>query len=246
MRILLISDIHANFPALQAVDQFFHGTAFDYIINCGDSVVYAPFPNETLQWLMQNKAVSILGNTDKKVIKLLQGGNFRKPSDPAKRIMYSWTADNLTSDHSSYLQSLKKKDIVSLEGNFQHKNKRPAIGIFHGSPAKNHEFLFKSTEDSRFLQLAKLTPFSVVVCGHSHSPFYKIIGETHFINPGSIGRMFDGDPRASCASIEVEGCKLIVNHHRIHYNIHQTIDAINSFGLPEIYALMYKTGRKTN
>jgi len=246
MRILLISDIHANFPALQAVEQFFHRHQFDYIINCGDSVVYAPFPNETLQWLINKKTISILGNTDKKVIKLLKGSTFEKPSDPEKRIMYSWTAENLTSGCSSFLQSLKKKTIVTLNSSANTNTNFSAIGVYHGSPARNHEFLFKSTENSRFQQLAEMTQCSIVVCGHSHSPFYKLIDTTHFINPGSIGRMFDSDPRASCATIKIEGSKVVVNHYRIHYNVQETIDAIKRLGLPKIYGVMYRTGRKIN
>ncbi|MGB3223768.1 MAG: metallophosphoesterase family protein, partial [Desulforhopalus sp.] len=80
IRLLLISDIHGNYPALQAIDRQLNAANFDYIINSGDCLVYAPFPNETLDWLSKHKAISILGNTDQKVIKLLLGKSFKKPT----------------------------------------------------------------------------------------------------------------------------------------------------------------------
>ena len=103
MKILLISDIHANYPALKAVVDYFSGEHFDTICNCGDSLVYGPFPNETLSWLEANNVHSIVGNTDRKVIKLIKGKTFKKPSKEEKRIMYDWTADQLTSSSKKYL-----------------------------------------------------------------------------------------------------------------------------------------------
>jgi predicted phosphodiesterase len=58
MRILLISDIHGNYPALQAIDRQLDAASFDYIVNPGDSLVYAPFPNETLAWLAKHRQES--------------------------------------------------------------------------------------------------------------------------------------------------------------------------------------------
>ena len=203
MLLLLISDIHANFPALTAIEEKFRALQFDHIINCGDSLVYGPFPNETLSWLKKKGAISILGNTDKKVIKLLKGKTFKKPSNPEKRVMYTWTADNLDTESTNYLLNLKIEEelIVSLQKTKKHQTWE--IGIFHGSPAKPHEFLFHSTADERFIELASMCKAEIIVCGHSHDPFHKKFGRQHFINPGSVGRMFDGNPEASCAIIEL-------------------------------------------
>ena len=86
-RILLVADIHGNYPAIKAISEELGISTFDYLLNCGDSLVYAPFANETLRWLLQYKGISILGNTDRKVIDLLHGRPMIKPKKEEKRIM---------------------------------------------------------------------------------------------------------------------------------------------------------------
>lgn len=246
-RILLLADIHGNYPALVAIGRELDATAFDYVINCGDSLVYAPFPNETLDWLARHQAISILGNTDKKVIRLLQGTPFKKPSKPEKRIMYTSTAEALLETGRRMLLALGESQILLLPDTPEASPKNHLrLGIFHGSPADPDEFLFAETADARFHELAGPIKCDIVVTGHSHSPYHKILSGTHFINPGSAGRMFDGDPRASCAVLEIAAAAITVRHHRIAYETAEVISAIRSQRLPEIYAIMFLQGRKLN
>lgn len=247
IRILLISDIHGNYPALQAIDRRLDVASFDYIVNPGDSLVYAPFPNETLTWLAKHQAISILGNTDKKVIKLLLGKSFKKPGKPDKRIMYTSTAENLTTRSRRYLLSLTTSHRVNIfpQGKGTGKDAM-RLGIFHGSPADDDELLFADTPDTRFHELAELTNCHIVATGHSHTPYHKTVANVHFINPGSAGRMFDGDPRASCATLEITADTLTVQHFRIDYDINKVVAKIRKSGLPEIYVTMFQQGKKLN
>jgi putative phosphoesterase len=238
MKILLLSDIHGNFPALEATINFFQETDFSAICNSGDSLVYAPFPNETMHWLQKHKVYSILGNTDRKIKKLLKGKSFTKPRKIDKRIMYTWTAENLDHGARNYLLSLKKSLQFSMSNH--------SIGLFHGSPEDPNEFLFPDTSQHRFAELAASCPCSIIITGHSHTPFHKIVGSTHFINPGSIGRMFDSNPAASCAVLELSKKTVKVVHYRINYPIEQTVAALQQYNMPDIYQSMYLLGRKLN
>ncbi len=241
MRILLLADIHGNMPALLAIERYFaegNGMGFDAICNSGDSTVYAPFPNETLQWLYDKQAFSILGNTDHKALTLLAGKSFKKPHDEEKRIMYRSTVESLNEQSQRYLLSLKESHELNLNGII--------IGLFHGSPDHPRELLFAQTPDSRFQELSSLTDCHIVVTGHSHSPYYKCIGGTHFINPGSAGRMFDGNPQASCALLTITGTSIEVQLHRISYPVEEVVEALRRHNLPEIYADMFRQGRKLN
>lgn len=238
MRLLLISDIHGNMPALQAITRHFSDQSFDAVCNCGDSTVYAPFPNETLQWLGDHRAYSILGNTDHKVLTLLAGKNFKKPHNEEKRVMYRSTVEALNKKSRQYLLSLEDSQIIDMDG--------IRIGLFHGSPDHPRELLFTSTSDDRFVELSQLTDCRIVVTGHSHTPYYKYIAGTHFINPGSAGRMFDGNPDASCATLTISGPDIKVELYRIPYPVGEVVDALRHLKLPEIYCDMFRQGRKLN
>lgn len=247
MKILLLADIHGNYPALTAIEDFFAGQRFDHIVNCGDSLVYAPFPNETLRWLEEHRAISILGNTDKKVIRLLQGKTMRKPGKEEKRIMYTSTAAQLDARAEKYLLSLPVSCRLEVSLPAPAGRDLPyTIGIFHGSPAEPHELLFADTPDVRFHELQADCDCQAVITGHSHSPYHKLIAGTRFINPGAAGRMFDGDPRASCAVLELTPESVRVEHFRIPYDIAALTRALAANKLPGIYARMFESGRKLN
>lgn len=247
MRILLLADIHGNYPALQAIDTYFAETSFDAIVNCGDSVVYAPFANEVIDWLIAHEAISILGNTDKKVLKLLRGKSFAKPSKYEKRVMYTHTARQLANHCISYLQSLGVSAELPLDGSAQECNSiRKMLGVFHGSPAKPHELLFAATPVERFKELARQYPYKAIVTGHSHTPYHLHVEATHFINPGSVGRMFDGNPAAGCAILNYVKGNLEVSHYRIDYDVSLVTAELNHQQLPAIYQTMFKEGKKLN
>lgn len=246
MKILLLSDIHANYPALKSVITHIISNPVDLVINGGDSLVYGPFPNETMQWLQEHCPHSILGNTDKKVIKLLKGKSFKKPRKHEKRIMYTWTAKTLTSSNAKHLCSLQNSKMIEVPCTTTGRREKVTIGIFHGSPARDHEFLFDDTPDERFLELSSLTMASIVIVGHSHTPFHKYIGDTHFINPGSVGRMFDSIPKVSFAVLNLTSKGIEVKHHRLDYDVDRVISGLKKNKLPSIYGRMFKEGRKLN
>lgn len=245
-RILVLSDIHGNWPALAALTKKFPPQEFDLIVNCGDSLVYAPFPNQVMNWLREHKVLTILGNTDKKVRKILKGKSFKKPGKMEKRIMYEHTAALLKPKNRKFLRNLPKSQLLEIQDEDLGDGPFPLIGLYHGSPAAHHEFIFADTPESRFEELADLCDCNIVISGHSHSPYHRIVKGTHFINPGSVGRMFDGDPSASCATLLLAGNSIEVEHFRIPYTIDQLVSEIRSFELPEIYCTMYKEGRKLN
>ncbi|MEE4314738.1 MAG: metallophosphoesterase family protein [Desulfofustis sp.] len=246
MKILLVADIHGNYPALKAVADHFADVSFDLIINNGDTIVYGPFPNETIDWLRKTGTRSILGNTDRLVVGLLHGRSFVKPSKPDKRIMYGWTAAELSTTNRAWLAGLPEKTSVRCPGLNGTGGRNDHLGVFHGSPADPDEFLFATTPDRRFAQLAATVPYPLITIGHSHSPFHKFIDGVHFVNPGSTGRMFDGNPDAACATIDVEAGTIRVELHRIAYPVETVVAELRRLRLPQIYQQMYRQGRKLN
>jgi diadenosine tetraphosphatase ApaH/serine/threonine PP2A family protein phosphatase len=118
--------------------------------------------------------------------------------------------------------------------------------MHHGSPADPDEFLFATTPQCRFDELAGLTTQRIVTVGHSHSQFHRFSKGIHFINPGSVGRMFDGKLSAACAVLTVNRRKVGVALHRIAYSVEAVVAEIERLRLPAIYSEMYRLGRKLN
>jgi putative phosphoesterase len=238
-KILVLGDIHANFPALKAIWRYVRQYRFDHIINTGDFTVYSTFPNETIQWFLKRKnSISILGNTDRRILRILKGKNLKRPKKEEKRVMYYWTAGILLPENVEYLKSLHRQIDLTV-GNTR-------IGVFHGTRDDEDETLFPNSPESRFRELAKDSPFRVHIMGHSHTPYYKIVDGIHFINPGSVGRMFDGDPRAAFAILKLSSEEICVKHFRIPYPVEEVVTGLKQNRLPDIYAKMYRIGRKLN
>jgi putative phosphoesterase len=237
-RILVLSDIHGNWPALQAIAAEVSSDRCDLIINCGDSTVYAPFADQVLDWLRKNRVVSILGNTDSKVVKLLKGKDFRKPGRAEKRIMYTHTAETLSCRNQQMLLGLPKKGRLTAAGR--------RIAFFHGSPAKHTEFLSVSTPAERFQELARKAQADIILTGHTHEPLHNVVNSVHFFNPGSVGRMFDGNPAASYLVLQLDKENIQAEFRRCAYKVEEVVAGLRQAGLPEIYADMFRQGRKLN
>ena len=235
----MLGDIHANYPAFNAVVKQFRPDRFDFIINTGDLTVYSTFPNETIKWFRQRKkSICILGNTDRRILRILKGKKLRRPKKKEKRLMYFWTSEKLLPDNIEYLKSLPKQTDLSL-GAIQ-------IGVFHGTFDDADETLFPDAPDGRFIELANDSSYHIHIMGHSHVPYYRIVDGIHFINPGSVGRMFDGDPRASFAILEISSARINVKHFRIPYPVYEVVSSLKDNHLPDIYSKMFRTGKKLN
>ena len=238
-KILLLGDIHANYPALEAIREYIQPDRFDWIVNTGDFTVYSTFPNETIQWFRKRKkTVCVLGNTDRKILRILKGKKLKKPKKNEKRVMYFWTSENLHPENITYLKSLPEQTDFNV-GGFR-------IGIFHGTLEDPDEELFPSAPKSRFHQLARDSVYQVQIMGHSHVPYYRVVDGIHFINPGSVGRPFDGDPRTSFAILKVASEKIAVEHFRIPYAVEDVVRGLKEQKLPNIYAKMFRVGKKLN
>jgi len=238
-KILILGDIHANYPALKAIQTYIRPDRFDRIVNTGDFTVYSTFPNETIQWFRKRKkAICILGNTDRRILRILKGKKLKNPRKKEKRVMYFWTSENLLHENIKYLKSLPEQTSFSV-GSIH-------IGVFHGTCDDADEELFPDAPEARFHKMAKDSPCQIHIMGHSHVPYYKVAGGVHFINPGSAGRMFDGDARASFAILRISSGKIGVEHFRIPYPVKEVVQSLKKNRLPNIYTKMFQIGKKLN
>ncbi len=231
--IALISDIHANKPALDAALKQIKQKKANIILNAGDSIGYGPFPNETLDTIKKKKIKTILGNYDEMVLKVKKDP-ISLPKHPQKMFSAYWTFQNLSEKNKQYLKQLPEKLQIKI-ANWH-------IIVVHGSPFSNSEYLDDKTPLKRLIEIANKTKANIIVSGHSHRPSHRIVQKTHFINPGSIGRPDDGNPSASYALLYLFKNHLLVKHFRAGYNLSKTLSALKNTTLPLTIENMFKNG----
>lgn len=234
--IALLSDVHGNLPALEAVLEDAAHREIAEIWNLGDMLGYGPFPNEVLGRLREVAKLNIVGNYDRKVLDFARKRDkWKRKKPPAKYIAFQWNDVHLDAAGRDFLTSLPEQARRMVGG--------LDVLLVHGSPASIDELLNSDTSRQRFGELARFAQADVVVCGHSHEPFVRHIDDVWFVNPGSVGRPEAGDWRASYAVLEFSGENLKVGHRRVPYDIDRVARAVHAAGLPGEFIDVFRKGK---
>lgn len=189
MKIAFLSDIHANFPALCAALECAERLGAEGVVCAGDLVGGGPHPTEVIRLLMERRIPAILGNVDRKVLRLASSPKKRKEAMKGKRAPLAWTAKAMGGPELRWLQGLPAELRLVFGA--------AAIRVVHGSPLSDTDYIYPSlTPEALAVKLGDDRP-SVLVCGHSHIPFTKRVSGVLVVNCGSAGRPVDGDPRGS-------------------------------------------------
>jgi putative phosphoesterase len=223
MIIAVISDIHSNLTALEAViDRL---PKHDDLFCLGDIVGYGPQPNEVIARLAELRpSVTILGNHDYAVV----SGDVQGFSTNAATAV-EWTRRNVNEVSRDYLAALKPSAKIQREGR--------TLALYHGSPLDPlNEYIFPGVSASVGRSLVKAAYASIVLLGHTHMPMlYRFEGDL-LANPGSVGQPRDGDPRASFALLTLSKGDVRFEVLRVPYNVDLVADRILSSGLPSFLA----------
>lgn len=234
--IALISDVHGNLPALEAVLDDASRCVVDETWNLGDVLGYAPFPKEVLATLRRVEVLNLIGNYDLKVLDFPQkAATWKNKKAPAKYVGFQWNHARLSKDNIAFLKALPEQVRRSVDG-------LEAL-LVHGSPASIDELLNSHTPAARFRELAQMAKADLVVCGHSHEPFVRQVGKTLFVNPGSVGRPEGGDPRASYAVLTFCDGAVRAELRRVPYDIERVVRAVHAAELPGDYVEVFRQAK---
>ncbi len=226
VKIGLISDIHANLNALEAVIKDAENRGITVFLNAGDIIGFGAFPNEVIQALYSKNTLSVKGNFDLEVLAKNKWGK------SSKKFAIEYTRKALTKSYQTYLRALPLKLEIEIA--------QKKFLLIHGTPDSIDEHLYHDTPDERFQEIAKKAASDIIVFGHSHEQFTKKMGDTLFINPGSVGRPGDGNPQAAYAAINVN--PLSVELIRVNYDVETAADSLRRRGAPESYSQMLLRG----
>ncbi len=251
MRILLLSDIHANLEALDA--SLAAAPAHDVVVNLGDIVGYGGSPNEVTERSRSLGTVFVRGNHDKAATGLMDTEEFNAMAAAAA----IWTRDELTSENLEWLRALPHGPVSLPDF--------PKVQLVHGSPNDEDEYVV-SLGDALAPLIALNVPLTFF--GHTHlqggffangssadgfRPEYRTVGQAesaplqlkaatrYLINPGSVGQPRDGDWRAAFALFDTDA--QIVHFHRTPYNLKSAQDRILAAKLPPRLATRLAAGR---
>ena len=235
MRLAILSDIHANLDALEAVLADIRSQRPDAVYCLGDLVGYATSPNEVTERIRQEAIPTIMGNYDDGV------GFDRDECGCAYRTSveqelgersFVWTKAHTTDQNKAFLRTLHK------EIRFEADDKR--VLLVHGSPRKLNEYLFEDRPLSSFQRLAGWSNADIIAFGHTHKPYTKTVDNVLFLNVGSVGKPKDGDWRACYALLDVETNG--VEFRRVEYDVRRAAGAIRKSALPDEFALDIERG----
>jgi predicted phosphodiesterase len=241
LRIAVISDIHANWHALEAVIADLDDESPDEVWCLGDLVGYGPQPNRCTTETSERSAICLAGNHDLGAIGKLELTDFSPDAATTAR----WTTDVLEDDCRRYLESLEPT------------GERQGMQMYHGSPRDPvWEYVLSEPAARAALEIATS---DIVLVGHSHIPIaLRLLDGTiagglakggsdldldtgrWLLNPGSVGQPRDGDARAAYLLLDLESKH--AHFRRVPYDIEATQAEIREHGLPEELALRLAGG----
>ncbi len=250
MRYLVISDIHSNWEALEAVLAE-AGGLYDRIVCCGDLAGYGPDPNRVIDWARANLSAVIRGNHDRVCCGLDDLESFNPVAQAASR----WTMEQLTPENLAWLRALEQGPLP-VDG----------FRLIHGSPLDEDEYVMSlmdarnvfgylegqvgffghthmqggfSYVDRRYGYAAQLNSFDRA---QRNRIVVRLDPEgLYLINPGSVGQPRDGDARAGWAIYDSDAQE--VRLHRTPYDWNTTCDKVIAAGLPEVLGTRLTQGR---
>jgi putative phosphoesterase len=232
--VAVVTDIHANLPALQAALERIDALGIERIYCGGDLVGYGPHPNEVCALIAERDIPTIYGNYDHAIARDLDDCGCayvtRHDRELGQRSV-EWTLAHTDRAAKDYMRALPF-DLRFNVGEVP-------VHLVHGSPRKVNEYLFEDKPPSLYERLAAAEVDAggrALVFGHTHKPWVHEYGGVLFVNCGSVGKPKDGDPRGAFAVLDDVGGEVHVTIERVAYDAGAVAAEVRAAGLPGEYA----------
>lgn len=213
MKIAVISDIHANFPALEAVMKDIRRENCEKVFCLGDLAMAGPQPHMVIDFVRKQSDWTVIqGNTDKLIAEYSQ-----KTYEDVKQ-MYPMMA-NALADDARILEEDKKQYLKSLPPQLELEIEGVKVLLVHGSPRKNNENIFPNMPLNDVEEMIKDTDADLIFCGHTHQPCgYQTSSKQTVVNVGSVGRPMTEVPDACYVVADFNNGGFSINHKFVDYD----------------------------
>jgi putative phosphoesterase len=229
--IAVITDIHANLPALEAALGRIEELGIERVYCGGDLVGYGPHPNEVCRLIEERGLPTIYGNYDYAIARDMDDCGCAYVTQHDRELgqrSIDWTLAHTTQPAKEFMRELRF-DLRFNVGDSQ-------LHLVHGSPRRVNEYLFEDKPASLYERLATAEDGDTLVFGHTHKPWVREHGGVLFVNCGSVGKPKDGDPRAAFAVLRPSTRHPDVTIERVAYDAEAVARQVAAAGLPEEYA----------
>jgi putative phosphoesterase len=231
-RVAVVTDIHANLPALEAALDRIAEFGVEATYCGGDLVGYGPHPNEVCRLIEEQGIPTIYGNYDFAIARDLEdcGCAYRDQHDrELGQRSVEWTLAHTDQRSKDFMRELPFDLRFELGGR--------RVRLVHGSPRKVNEYLFEDKPARTFERIAAGADCDVLVFGHTHQPWVHEYGGVLFVNCGSVGKPKDGDARAAFAVLELtQAGTVAASIERAPYDAQSVAEEVAAVGLPGEYA----------
>ena len=216
MKIAVISDIHGNMEALEAVLEDIELEKCEKIFALGDYAMAGPEPDVAINWFMQkdgdSKYTLIQGNTDLMIAEyseeVYQNVKEKAPTMAEALKNDFWLINPI---QRNFLKNLPTQKLIEIEG--------VKLLLVHGSPRKNNEDILPNTPIKAVEEMLEGTNADVVLCGHTHIPCgFQTSKKQTVVNAGSVGRPFTPEPKSCYLKVTIVDGKCIFEHKFVEYN----------------------------
>jgi putative phosphoesterase len=229
--VAVITDIHANLPALQATLARIEELGVERVYCGGDLVGYGPHPNEVCALILEREVPTVYGNYDYATAREEEDCGCAYVTAHDRELgqqSVAWTLAHTDERSKAFMRDLPFDLRFDVGG--------VTIHLVHGSPRKVNEYLFEDKPASLYERLAAAEHDPVLVFGHTHKPWVHSYGGVLFVNCGSVGKPKDGDPRAAFAVLRPAADGVEVTVERVGYDADGVAEEVRRAGLPGEYA----------
>ena len=229
--VAIITDVHANLPALEAALARIEQLGIEQVFCGGDLVGYGPHPNHVCALIEDLQIPTIYGNYDYAIGRNLEDCGCAYVDQHDRELgqrSVDWTLAHTNQRSKDFMRGLPFDLRFELAGKL--------VRLVHGSPRKVNEYLFEDKPARTFQRIAADANCDVLVFGHTHQPWVHEYGGVLFVNCGSVGKPKDRDPRAAFAVLQPEGDRLVARIERTKYDADAVGHELATAGLPTEFA----------